>query len=209
MRTFPYLFLLLCLACQPKANKKQFSSNLELDLQSDEHHNAREWLPEPDVLERLQFQLDEIDSAKASHLLFADIVYQTPKKFELNEWVDMPIEANCIIWSDKNGAIVLIEETLTFNGDEKVVYTHYFDKKKKTFAFIRTSHFNREILKKAMANEIITEFYDNAFNRLHRKYALTDNNNIPIKKFNHYLFDDFPFEVYGNLEDYLLKLKEE
>lgn len=103
MRTLPYLFLLLLLSCQPKANKKQFSSNLELDIQSDEHHNARECLPEPDVLERLQFQLNEIDSAKALHLLFADIVYQAPKKFELNEWVDLPIEANYTIWRDKKG----------------------------------------------------------------------------------------------------------
>ncbi len=66
--------------------------------------------------------------------------------------------------------------------------------------------FNKDLLKKALSNEIITEFYDTDFNRLHRAYALTDNNNIPIKKSNQYLFDDFPFEVYGNLEDYLLKL---
>jgi len=53
MRTLPTLLL----SCQTSAKKKHVSSHLELDLSTDEHHNSREWLPEPDALERLQFQL--------------------------------------------------------------------------------------------------------------------------------------------------------
>ena len=209
MRTLPYFLILLLLSCQPSANKKQFSSHLESDLKTDEHQNFRELLPEPDVLERLQFQLEDIDSAKAHNLLLAETVQLAPKKIELNESASLTLAASCSLWKDQHGAIVIIEETLTNDkNDLLIVYQHYFDKKKKTFAFSRTTAFNKELFKKELTQEKITEFYDADFNRVHRKYALTDNNHHPIKKSDCLLYYDFPFEVYGDCEDYLLKIKE-
>jgi len=210
MRTLPTLLILFLLSCQPKANKKQFSSNLELDLKSDAHHNSRDFLPEPDVLERLQFQLEDIDNAKAHNLLLAETVQLAPKKIELNESASLTLAASCSLWKDQHGAMVMIEETLaTDKNDLLIVYRHYFDKKKKTFAFVRTTAFNKELFKKELTQEKITEFYDADFNHVQRKYALTDTNNHPIKKSDCLLYYDFPFEVHGELEDYLLKLKEE
>lgn len=208
MRTFT-IFLLLLLSCHPSANKKPFSSNLESDLKTDAHYNSREWLPEPDVMERLQFQLEDIDRAKAHKLLIAETVQLTPKKIALNKSAVLTLAANYSIYKNQQGAIVLIEEALASDNNElRIVYTHFFDKKKNTFAFSRTTAFNRDQLKKAFSNETITEFYDANFNRLHRKYALTDNNNHPIKKSDCLLYYDFPFEVYSNWEDCLARLKE-
>src|SRR5690606_579000 len=99
--------------------------------------------------------------------------------------------------------VATFESPSSESGDWNIVYTHYFDSEGKTFAFERQTYFYNSMCTEGLAHEIITNFYNNDFSVLDKKYQLTDEYGKNLHKDSCQFPYDYSYEISENSEDYL------
>ncbi|WP_020534014.1 hypothetical protein [Flexithrix dorotheae] len=203
-----FLSFILVFSCSKKEESKKISGHSTDTVEK--VNRSTELIPEPDIIERLKYQKTEIDSLiskkELSLEVYAKIIGEEKTVLVKNEDWPENMETTFNIWKDRDGEILFIGEyPISESGDWFIGYHHYFDESGKTFAFERiTSFFNSSCTERA-ANEIITDFYNKDFNRIDRIYLLKDENGQNLKKEECVFNYDYPYEVLGTLNKYLIK----
>ncbi|PZW43745.1 hypothetical protein LX95_00069 [Mesonia algae] len=212
MKNLKYLLIIfIFFSCQQKGETKKITSDLQTDIEKAKVSRSTELVPEPDILDGLKSQKIIIDSLQSQNKLTLEVLVKEPNKEKLTivlheNWPEN-IETTYNIWKHQNGNIMLIGEFPTSeSGDWHIGYLHYFDKKKKTFAFQRNTNFFNSMCTNEVAYEKITEYYNSDFHRIERNYSLTDKNDKELKKDDCAMHYDYPFEVSNHLNSYLKKI---
>ncbi|MDA3614340.1 hypothetical protein [Polluticaenibacter yanchengensis] len=165
-------------------------------------------LPEPDILERLKYQKTNIDAlfnhSKDKLIVFAKLMDKDePVQIKNGNFPDN-VETTFNILKDSLGNIVTISE-FPFNksGDWNIIFTHYFDKDGKTFAFERQTNFFNSICTDGVAYETRTEFYNSDFQIIDKTYRLVDEKNCMIQKDSCQFPYDNEYKVLADIDIYL------
>jgi hypothetical protein len=165
-------------------------------------------LPEPDIIEKLKYEKSEIDTlfknGKGECLTFLKLT-ENGQSFLL-ETDTIPEEAitTYYILKDSLGKVITISELPTSeSGDWFIVYTHYFDKTGKTFAFERQTNFFNSNCTDGIAYETKTELYNSDFKIINKTYNLVDEKNNPLNKDSCSLLYDYKYCVSPNIDYYL------
>ena len=126
----------------------------------------------------------------------------------LNEDFPEEVEKTFNIWRDANGKIVFVGEyPFSESGDWYIEYKHYFNDTGETFAFERRTNFFNSICTEDVAYEVITDFYDVDFRKLHQVYSLTDLQGDSLNKEECEFHYDYPYKVSPSLEAYLKRIQ--
>lgn len=170
--------------------------------------NTSTSIPEPDLLERLRHEKNEIDTlfknSKGECLTFIKLTETGPAS--LIETDSVPEEAiiTYYILKDSLGKVITISELPTSeSGDWFIVYTHYFDKAGKTFAFERQTNFFNSNCTDGVAYETKTKFYNSDFKVIDETYKLVDEKNRKLNKDSCSEFYDYKYNVSANVDNYL------
>jgi len=170
--------------------------------------NTSTSIPEPDLMERLRYEKSEIDTliknSKGECLTFIKLTETGTAS--LIETDSVPEEAitTYYIFKDSLGKAITISELPTSkSGDWFIVYTHYFDKTGKTFAFERQTNFFNSNCTDGVAYETKTVFYNSDFKIINKFYKLVDEKNKPLNKDSCSHFYDYKYNVSANIDNYL------
>lgn len=165
-------------------------------------------LTDPYIIERMKYEKTKIDSlfkkGKGECLSFIKLT-ETGQSFLL-ETDTIPEEAitTYYILKDNLGKVITISELPTSeSGDWFIVYTHYFDKTGKTFAFERQTNFFNSNCTDGIAYETKTELYNSDFKIINKTYKLVDEKNKALNKDSCSLFYDYKYNVSPNIDNYL------
>ncbi|NHN26001.1 hypothetical protein FIA58_009975 [Flavobacterium jejuense] len=189
------LFVGFILSCNSNNSKKSDTSTSRL-------------LPEPDVLERLNYQKTSIDTLfKYSE----DKLLVLAKLIDKNEIVQIKngnfpenVEVTFNILKDSLGQIISASEfPFSESGDWNITLTHYFDKDGKTFAFERQTNFFNSICTDGVAYETKTEFYNSDFQLIDKMYKLVDQNNNSLQKDSCQFPYDYEYKILADIDNYL------
>lgn len=165
-------------------------------------------LPEPDIVERLKYQKNTIDT------LFK---HSTDKQIVLAKLTDIAepitvkngnfpdnVETGYNILKDNLGIIVSVSEfPISESGDWSITFTHYFDKVGKTFAFERQTNFFNSICTGGVAYETRVEFYDSDFKLIDKTYKLVDGENRILQKDSCQFPYDCEYKISADIDKYL------
>jgi len=165
-------------------------------------------LPDSDILDRLKYQKQIIDTLFYHH---KEKVIVLAKLTENNEPISIKdgnfpdnVKTTFNILKDSLGHILTISEfPFSESGDWNIIFTHYFDKEGKTFAFERQTNFFNSICTDGVAYETRTEFYDNDFKIIDKSYKLVDKENRTLQKDNCQFPYDFEYKISADIDKYL------
>ena len=114
------------------------------------------------------------------------------------------VETTFNILKDSLGQIVSVSEfPFSESGDWNIIFTHYFDKDGKTFAFERQSNFFNSICTDGVAYETRAEFYNSDFQLIDKTYKLVDEKNKPLQKDSCQFPYDYEFKISADIDKYL------
>lgn len=200
------------ISCTNQSETKKLSSDLTEDVKQEKINRSTEFIPEPDILDRLKWQKAVIDTLKSDVKLDLEIFVKEPDKEGLTKVIDdqwpEEISVTYNLWANAKGQIEMIDEyPFSESGDWGIAYLHYFDKNGETFSFERNTNFYNSECTDGLTNENILEFYDSDFNRLSRTYELTGPGGQNLNNQDCALPYDYPYEVASSLENYLNRIK--
>ena len=165
-------------------------------------------VPEPDILERLDYQKREIDTLfkhqKNKLIVLAKI--QEQEELVLINDVNFPenVELTFNILKDSLGKVITVSAfPHSESGDWNISLTHYFDKKGKTFALERQTSFYNSNCTEGLAYETKTEFYDSGFQLIGNRYKLIDEKYKNLNKDSCILNYDFEYKVEPTVDKFL------
>lgn len=145
----------------------------------DKPASTREWLPEPDLMERLRYQKHRLDSLGSDENAHSEIWVKykdaTPVRTELQDPAE-DAETNYLLVRDESGNVVYAAE---FNGNTAHMHTHYFDGEGNTFAFTRHRPLENGCKGKYVF-ESLTFYYDGQFKPVDKQRLLVDQNGQPV-----------------------------
>lgn len=162
----------------------------------------------PNILERLKYQKTVIDTLfKQSTdrlIVLAKLVNKDePIEIQNGNFPDN-VEITFNILKDSLGQIVSVSEfPFSESGDWNIIFTHYFDKDGKTFAFERQSNFFNSICTDGVAYETRVEFFNSEFQLMDKTYKLVDEKNKTLQKDSCQFPYDYEFKVSANIDKYL------
>ncbi len=165
-------------------------------------------LVKPEVIEELKYQKAEIDSFysrnKDNVLIFVKPENKENVIQVLANNEPENIERTFNVLKNSLGNIITISELpFSKSGDWCIVWTYYFDKNGKTFAFEKQTNFFNSNCTEGVAYETETKFFNSNFDQIFRNYKLVDINNKPLNKDSCSRFYDYKYEVLANVDDYL------
>jgi len=165
-------------------------------------------LPEPDILERLKYQKEIIDTlfnrSKDKIIVLVKLVDNDELTTVTNGNFPENVETTFNILKDSLGQVITVSEfPFSESGDWYIVLTHYFDKDGKTFAFERQTNFFNSICTDGVAFETKTEFYDNDFQLIDKEYKLVDKENKPLQKDSCQFPYDYDYKILPDIDNYL------
>ena len=165
-------------------------------------------LPEPDIIERLKYEKTEIDTlfkkGKGECLTFIKLTETgQPVLIKTDTLPEDAITTYYILKDSLSKVITISELPTSRSGDWFIVYTHYFDKTGKTFAFERQTNFFNSNCTDGVAYETKTEFYNSDFKIIDKFYKLVDEKNKPLNKDSCSHFYDYKYNVSPNVDNYL------
>jgi hypothetical protein len=169
-------------------------------------------LPEPDILERLNYQKMIIDSLliHSTHKLIVSaklINKDEPIQLRSDNFPDS-VETTFSLLRDSLGrAIIALEQPFSESGDWIIILKHYFDEEEKTFAFEKQVKFFNSICTSGPAYETKIEFYDSDFQLIGNNYKLVDEKNKPLPTDSCVFNYNYDYKVSPNSDDYLQKRK--
>jgi len=165
-------------------------------------------LPEPDILERLQFQKRTIDTLykyeRDKLIVWARTdTDQDPTLIAKGAFPD-GVQTTYNILADSLGNILTVSEfPFSQSGDWSIALTHYFDKYEKTFAFERQTNFFNSLCTEGVAYETLTKYYDSEFQLITDQYELVDEHENVLKNDSCSFPYDHEFTVSKNAAEYL------
>lgn len=199
----------ICLfSCSNSADTKQISSDIKSDMKNEQVNRSTEFLPEPDIKQRLELQRIQMDSLVSRRELDLEVLVKEPDKEDLtlvvNEEWPRRVETSFNVWKNPEGVIKVIGEyPFSESGDWSIGYVHYFDKVGRTYSFMRNTNFFNSECTEGLASEEIIEYYNKDFNRVDREYSLTDARGEKLDKNDCTLTYDYPYDVSKSVEDFL------
>jgi hypothetical protein len=115
-------------------------------------------LPEPDIIERLKYQKTTIDTlfnhSKDKLIVLVKLVDKDEPIQIINGKFPDNVESTFNLLKDSLGQIISASEfPFSESGDWNIIYTHYFDKTGKTFAFERQTNFFNSVCSEGVAYE--------------------------------------------------------
>lgn len=114
------------------------------------------------------------------------------------------METTFSMLKDSSGNIITASEIpVSQSGDWYIVFTHYFDKYGKTFAFERQTNFFTSICTEGVAYETKTVYYDDNFETVSDQYKLIDANNQPLNKDSCGHAYNFEYKVLSDADQFL------
>jgi hypothetical protein len=149
-----------------------------------------------------------IDTLISHNKLQVEVLVQQPDSEKLivvvNEEFPEEVERTFNIWRDSDGRIVFIGEyPYSESGDWYIEYKHYFNEAGETFAFERITNFFNSICTDGVAREVILDFYDSNFRKLHQVYSLTDMDANKLNKEECGFPYDYPYVFSQSLDSYV------
>lgn len=165
-------------------------------------------LPEPDIIERLKYQKTNIDTlfnhSKDKLIVLAKLVDKEEAVQIKNGNFPDNVETTFNILKDSLGSIVTVSEfPFSESGDWNIIFTHYFDKDGRTFAFERQTNFFNSICADGVAYETRTEFYNSDFQLIDKTYKLVDEKNAALLKDSCQFPYDYEYKVSSDIDKYL------
>ena len=170
--------------------------------------SASRLLPEPDIIDRLKYQKQIIDTLinlnKDKLIVLAKLTNNSVPIIINNGNFPDNVDITYNIFKDSLGHILTISELpFSESGDWNIILTHYFDNTGKTFAFERQSIFFNSICTDGVAYESKTDFYDRDFKLIDKMYILADEKNKPLQRDNCQFPYDFKYNVSADINRYL------
>lgn len=167
---------------------------------------------EQDSLERLKYQKTIIDTLfnhdKDKLIVLAKMVDNDKPMRIINGIFPDNVETTFNILKDSLGHIVTVSEfPFSQSGDWNIIFTHYFDKNGKTFAFERQTNFFNSICTDGVAFETRTEFYNSDFKLIDKTYKLVDEKNGTLKLDSCQFPYDYEYKISSNIDKYFKKNK--
>jgi hypothetical protein len=167
---------------------------------------------EQDSLERLKYQKTIIDTLfnhdKDKLIVLAKMVDNDKPMRIINGIFPDNVETTFNILKDSLGHIVTVSEfPFSQSGDWNIIFTHYFDKNGKTFAFERQTNFYNSICTDGVAFETRTEFYNSDFKLIEKTYKLVDEKNGTLKLDSCQFPYDYEYKISSNIDKYFKKNK--
>lgn len=165
-------------------------------------------IPEPDILDRLKYQKTNIDAlfsrSKDKLIVLAKLTDNNePLPIKNGDFPDN-VKITFNILKDSLGNIVTIAESpFSESGDWNIIFTHYFDKDGKTFAFERQTNFFNSICTDGVAYETRIEFYNSHFQLIDKAYKLTDDKNRILQKDSCQFPYDYEYKISADIAKYL------
>lgn len=165
-------------------------------------------LPEPDIFDRLKYQKQVIDTLLKHNqdkiVVLAKVAGSNPVLIKDEDFPDK-VETTFNIFKDSLGHIVTVSELpFSESGDWSIMYTHYFDKAGKTFAFEKQTNFFNSICTGGIAYETQTEFYNSAFQLIAKTYTLLDEENKTLSKDSCQFPYTYEYSISARIEEFLL-----
>lgn len=169
-------------------------------------------IPESDIIERLKFEKNEIDTLfkheKDKSLIFIKLTEKGQPFLITTDTVPEKVITTYSILKDSLGKIVTISEFPTSESEDWfIVLTHYFDKDGKTFVFERQTNFFNSGCTEGIVYETKTEFYNSDFKMIDKAYKLVDKKNKPLRKDSCTFPYDYEYKVSANLNEYMKTYK--
>ncbi len=170
-------------------------------------------LPESNLLPNLKLQKTIIDTlfSRSNDKLIVLVLLtdnKEPIKVKNGKFPDN-VQTTFNILKDSTGHIVTISEfPFSESGDWDIIYTHYFDKDGKTFAFERNTSFFNSLCTyddDGIAYETLTEFYNKNFQLIDKTYRLVDEKDRSLKKDSCQFPYDYEYKISSDIDNYLLK----
>ena len=182
-------------ACNSSGNKTNTNSGSRL-------------LPEPDIIERLEYQKTTIDTlfrqSTDKLIVLAKLTDIDNPIIINNEDFTDDVETSYYILKDSLGNIITVSEfPFSKSGDWSIAFTHYFDKEGKTFAFERQTNFFNSFCTDEVAYETRTKFYDRNFKLIKRTYKLVDKENRDLQKDSCQFPYDYEYKISADIDKYL------
>lgn len=185
MRIITFVFIVAFLtACMNNdkqgENNEKATRNLDIDI------------PEPDLLDRLSYQKNNLDSLILENKLIEKsycklVDGEEILEISLDSIVDnLEIEKLYNTWENSSGKIVVVGEyPYSQSGDWTAGYVHYFDEKGLTFAIESSSN---HFIEEGVATESTIDYYNSNFNKVDSKYSLSDEHQSKLDedKFGHW-----------------------
>jgi hypothetical protein len=182
------------------------------------YHFKKTVTKDDEILLTLKKRKAAIDKYLKSHKKEIILLAKVPKKNNLimvknGKW---PEDAECSynVLRDSSGKIIFVMQSpVSESGDWNIEYSHYFDDKGKTFAFIKQESIFNDEVKGGVVREIHLLYYDDNFKTLNQINNLLDKDDKPLLK-NKGAFDfpEYKYVIYKNLNDciigYNIKLAE-
>jgi len=108
------------------------------------------------------------------------------------------------ILKDSEGKIITISEfPFSESGDWNIIFTHYFDKDGKTFAFEKQANFFNSICTDGVAYENQTKYYSTDFQLIDDKYSLIDQNGKELTILNCQFPYNFDYKIFKDISEFL------
>lgn len=172
------------------------------------YSSSSQLFPQQDILERLKFQKATIDTLfnhnKDKLLVFVKLVDKDELIQITNGKFPENVETTFNIFKDSFGKVITVSEfPFSESGDWNIIFSHYFDKEGKTFAFDRQTNFFNSICTDDVAFETKTEFYNSDFLIIDKEYKLVDKQNQPLQKDSCLFPYDFDYKVSTDIDKYL------
>lgn len=192
-------FLAACSNRKKDTNQEQVTRSIDIDI------------PEPDILDRLTYQKNNLDSLIGNSKLIEKSFCKLVDKDELFAMSigsisdTMEVEKLYNIWKTADGKIVVVGEyPYSQSGDWTSSCVHYFDKKGLTFALETSSTY---FIEEGIATESTIEYYNANFIKEDSIYSLIDDHKTKLdeNKFGHRY--NHKYEKYGNVKTLLKSIE--
>lgn len=170
--------------------------------------NASRLLPEPDILERLQYQKSVIDSLfikdRDQVIVLARLAPKGKLVQVMTDSVPENTETVFYMLKDSSGQIISISEIPeSESGDWFIVSTHYFDQHGSTFAYDNQTNFFNSLCTDGIAYETVTKFYNSNFQLIDSVYKLVDENNKSLQRDSCQFLYGVTFDVFPDCDAFL------
>lgn len=142
--------------------------------------HTREWLPEPDIAERLRYQKNQLDSLSSDEETHSEIwiKYNNGKPVRDEDAQNPSAEADVnylLVWDDSNRLVYAAE----LRRNNTLMFTHYFDADGKTFAVEQ----HRLLEKPCQGKNVFetdTRYYDTDLRLIDQSHSLVTDHGIPL-----------------------------
>lgn len=177
MKSLTYIFtiiVVLFVACNSPESKITTSTPSSLP-------------PEPNILARLKYQKQIIDTLfnQSNEKLIVLVKLTNSDVPILKKDGNYPenVETTFFFFKDSLGKVLTAAECPhSVSGDWFLIYTHYFDKDGKTFAFEKQLNFFNSFCTAGVAFETQTEFFNGDFQSIDKMYKLVDEEGRGLQK---------------------------